>query len=76
MGLAGVDPVRRKRMPPRTMISGVDSLCAFLREFHREWNSDPGIPAADLPAPLPDPLARFYREVGKLDWITRPVETA
>lgn len=58
----------------RSMITGIDSLCDFLREHHREWSSDPGIPPADLP-PLPDPLSRFYQQVGKLAAIEPGPET-
>ena len=58
------------------MITDIDGLCSFLREYHREWVSGPAIPASELPSALPDPLARFYQQIGRLTEIEGGQETA
>lgn len=48
------------------MITDIDGLCRFLREYHREWMADPSMPSAELPRDLPVPLSQLYRQIGRL----------
>jgi hypothetical protein len=48
------------------MIATIHDLVSFLREFHRPWGPNPGLPASEIPGDLPDGLALLYREFGRL----------
>jgi hypothetical protein len=48
------------------MIADIQDLVSFLREFHRPWGPDPGLPPSEIPGDLPDGLALLYREFGLL----------
>jgi hypothetical protein len=48
------------------MIGSIDSLVAFLKQFHRGWVDDPRLESSSVPPDVPDALATIYRELGAL----------